>query len=269
MRRGVRQHHRVEVEELHWRAGEDDDGRRRQIMSTPKYMSIFADLRERCLKMPVDMKLPPERQLATDFGVSLMTVRQALSELAAEGWVERVPGSGTFIRRPTVEMGPSLTSFTEDMRRRHLTPSSRLIGFETGAADAQVARELGVPHGDEVVTVERLRFADGEPMCHEIANLPLRLRPVLDSADLEGSIHEVLASVDVVLMSATRRVRAVVAPPRECRLLDLPPDSPALEIIDTFYDARGRPTQTARSRYRFDRYEVVSKLNRQPDESRE
>jgi GntR family transcriptional regulator len=234
-------------------------------MKTPKYQSIFAEMRERCLNLPVDTRLPPERQLAAHFQVSLMTVRQALAELAAEGWVERVPGRGTFVRRPRVEMGPSLTSFTEDMRRRRLTPSSRLIGFDTVPADERVAAELDAAAGSDVVVVERLRFADGEPMCHELAYLPVQLRAILESANLENSIHEVLAEAGVVLTSAVRRVRAVVAPARECRLLDLQPDSPALEITDTFYDARNRPMQNARSRYRFDRYEVVSTLNRQPE----
>ncbi|MQA06346.1 MAG: UTRA domain-containing protein [Streptosporangiales bacterium] len=236
--------------------------------SPPKYLAISADLRERCLKMPVGARLPSERWLAVDFGVSLMTVRQALAELASAGWVERVAGSGTFVRRPRVEMGPSLTSFTEDMRRRNLRPSSRLISFERVATDSDVARELGVRPGDEVITVERLRFADGEPMCHELAHLPLHLLSVLESADLEGSLHEALTAATTVLVSATRKVRALPAPPRECRLLDLPVGSPALEITDTFYDTRNRPVQTARSRYRFDRYEVLSKLSRQPNNSR-
>jgi GntR family transcriptional regulator len=103
-------------------------------MKTPKYQSIFAEMRERCLNLPVDTRLPPERQLAAHFQVSLMTVRQALAELAAEGWVERVPGRGTFVRRPRVEMGPSLTSFTEDMRRRGLVP---FAGEDAAAANQQ------------------------------------------------------------------------------------------------------------------------------------
>lgn len=234
----------------------------------PKYLAISADLRERCLKMSVGSRLPSERWLAADFGVSLMTVRQALAELASAGWVERIAGSGTFVRRPMVEMGPSLTSFTEDMRRRNLTPSSRLISFDQVAADPDVARELAVQPGDEVIGVERLRFADGEPMCHELAYLPLHLRAVLDSANLEGSLHEALTGAGTVLISATRHVRAIPAPARECRLLDLPLGSPALEITDTFYATRSRPIQFARSRYRFDRYEVLSELTRQTDNSR-
>lgn len=236
--------------------------------SPPKYLAISADLRERCLKMSVGARLPSERRLAAEFRVSLMTVRQALGELASTGWVERLAGSGTFVRRPTVEMGPSLTSFTEDMRRRNLTPSARLMRFEQVAADLDVAHELGVDPGDEVITVERLRLADAEPMCHEITHLPRRLFDVLDSADLEGSLHEVLTKAGIVLTSATRYVRAVPAPARECRLLDLPDSSPALEITDTFYDARNRPTQTARSRYRFDRYEVLSELTPSPNHPR-
>ncbi|NED96012.1 GntR family transcriptional regulator [Phytoactinopolyspora alkaliphila] len=237
-------------------------------MKTPKYQSIFTELRERCSRLPVETRLPPERQLAADFDVSLMTVRQALAELAAGGWIERIPGSGTYVRRPRIEMGPSFTSFTEDMRRRHLRPSSLLMGLDTVPADERVATELGVIPGDDVLEVERLRLADREPMCHELAHLPAALRGMIDSSDLEGEIREACAKAGLVMASAVRRVRAVVAPPRECRLLGLPPESPALEIVDTFYDSHSRPAQTARSRYRFDRYEMLSTVGPSPDSPR-
>jgi GntR family transcriptional regulator len=231
-------------------------------MVTPKHVAITNALREHCRDLPVGSRLPSEKEFAVQFEVSRMTVRQALDALEAEGRVERVPGSGTFVRRPTVAMGPNLTSFTEDMCARGLLPSSRLVAFEEVAAPQETADDLGVETDSMVIRMERLRFADHEPMCLEVAYLPMRFQRVLDDADLEGSLHEVLAKAGTVIASGSRRVRAVTAPSRDAQLLGLPELAPALEIIDVFCDANRRPVHRSRSRYRFDRYEVMTELHR-------
>jgi GntR family transcriptional regulator len=231
-------------------------------MPTPKHVAITNALRERCRDLPVGARLPSEKELAAQFEVSRMTVRQALDALTADGRVERVPGSGTFVRRPTVAMGPNLTSFSEDMRGRGLRPGSRLIALEEVAASPEVAADLGVEADSPVIRMERLRFADDEPMCLEEGHLPIRFQRVVDDADLEGSLHEVLAKAGVVVASAHRKVRAVISPSRDAQLLGLPEQAPALEIVDVFYDTSRRPAHRSRSRYRFDRYEVMSELHR-------
>ena len=234
-------------------------------MALPKHVAITNALRERCRDLPVGSRLPSEKELAAEFEVSRMTVRQALDALADQGRVERVPGSGTFVRRPTVAMGPNLTSFSEDMRARGLRPSSRLIAFEELRAAPEVAWDLGIEAGAPVVRLERLRFADDDPMCLEDAYLPGRFQRVLEDADLEGSLHEVLAKAGTVMATARRRVRAVPAPARDAQLLGLPEHAPALEIVDVFYDTGRRPVHRSRSRYRHDRYEVMSNLYRPAD----
>lgn len=234
-------------------------------MGEPKYIKILARLRERCASTPVGAKLPPERALAAEFGVSAMTVRQSLAGLSDEGWITRNPGSGTYVSRPTVTMGPTLTSFTEDMRRLGLTPGSRVIRFESIAPDLETVTTLSLRPGEQAVLLERLRTAGDEPMCHELGVFPSRFGDVLTKSDLTGSVHTALSTIGVVPYSTFRRVRAVVAPPQECDLLELPQKSPVLEIVDTFSDAMGQAIQHVRSRYRFDRYEVRSNIERLPE----
>ncbi|MEV2240328.1 GntR family transcriptional regulator [Micromonospora sp. NPDC049891] len=236
-------------------------------MSTPKHVAITNELREQCRQLPVGSRLPAEKELAAHFAVSRMTVRQALDALASDGRVERVPGLGTFVRRPTVAMGPNLTSFSEDMRARGLRPSSRLIAIEEVSATPEIALDLGLDAGVPVIRLERLRFADDEPMCLEDAYLPARFQRILDDADLEQSLHEILATAGVVMASARRLVRAVPAPSRDAQLLGLAEHAPALEIVDVFYDTNRRPAHRSRSRYRHDRYEVRSDLSRNADRS--
>lgn len=237
-------------------------------MGAPRYIEILDQLRERCAALPPGSRLASERALAEEFDVSAMTVRHSLARLADEGWINRSQGSGTYVSRPTVTMGPSLTSYTEDMLRLGLRPSSEVLRFETIKPDLETVTLLALRPGERAIVLERLRFADGEPMCHEISAFPARLQEALSAADLAGSVHEALGRSGVAPYSTFRRVRAVVAPERECELLGLPPASPALEISDTFSDALGQPFQHVRTRYRFDRYEVLSKIDRLSGSSR-
>lgn len=227
-------------------------------MTVPKYVEIYRALRQRCQQEAIGTRLSSERALAQEFGVSPMTVRQALSRLAEDGWITRSVGSGTYVARPTVAIGPTLTSYTQDMQRRGLSSYSTVLALETVAPDLETRTRLDLRPGEMAVYLERLRYAENEPMCHEVALFPGRLETVLHEADLTGSVHAVLSDANVRPRSIERNVRAVVASARECQLLELPPSSPALEIIDVFTDTLGRKMQYARSRYRFDRYEVLS-----------
>lgn len=228
---------------------------------SPRYVAIADALKERYRKTPEGTRLPSERSLSQEFGVSVVTLRQALSLLAQGGWIRKVGGSGSYVARPTVQMGPSLTSFTEDMKRRGLTPSSEVLRAETVPTNADIAEHLSLRPGTSAFLLERIRFADGEALCHEVGVLPEPYGRLLQEADLEGSIHVALADEGIIIQKAQRSVRAVIGPDRECHLLSLPPRSPLLEIIDVFCDSFGSPIQYARSRYRFDRYEVRSNLD--------
>ena len=225
---------------------------------SPLYVSIAETLKGRYRKTPVGTRLPSERSLSEEFGVSVVTLRHALSVLSQGGWIRKAAGSGSYVTRPTVLMGPSLTSFTEDMKRRGLSPSSQILRAETLPTNDEMAEHLSLKPGTHAFLVERVRYADGEAMCHEIAVFPEHFRKLLENSDLEGSIHAALADEGITIRSAQRSVRAVFTSDRERELLELTRQSPLLEVEDVFSDSFGTPIQYARSRYRFDRYEVRS-----------
>src|SRR5215217_9713202 len=126
----------------------------------PKYSQlreILLDLVE--TELDADQSIPSERELSSRFGLSRMTARQAVEHLVSEGRLYRVQGKGTFVARPKIDMPLRLTSFTEDMRARGLTPGSRDLDRRRIPASAAVARELNIDTGDLIYVIERLRTA--------------------------------------------------------------------------------------------------------------
>src|SRR6188474_976969 len=87
-------------------------------------------------RLDVGNAIPSERQLSSDLGVSRLTVRAAIDELAREGYLVRRRGSGTFVREPKIAQELTMTSFSEEMRRRGMRPGSRTLSLEVKHAGA-------------------------------------------------------------------------------------------------------------------------------------
>src|SRR5687768_3636930 len=108
-------------------------------------------------RLGVGEAIPSERQLSSDLGVSRLTVRAAIEELVREGYLLRRRGSGTFVREPKIAQELTMTSFSEDMRRRGLRPASRTLSLSTTMAGAYLGRCLHVSPSERIVVVQRLR----------------------------------------------------------------------------------------------------------------
>ncbi|WP_241901455.1 GntR family transcriptional regulator [Nocardioides houyundeii] len=172
---------------------------------------------------------PSERDLVAHFGVARMTVRQALDALVAEGLLERIPGRGTFVASPPRRQA-RLTSFTEDLRRRGLTPRSRTVLARIEKAGPGVARALEVSAGAPVIHWKRLRSAGEEPVCLEDAYLNEALLPGFLSDGLPLSLYEELAARDLRPTWAEDSVRADRATQEERALLGLAETHPVLRL---------------------------------------
>ncbi len=191
-------------------------------------------------------RLPSERELASRYGCSLITVRRALDELAREHRLTRTQGRGTFAARPAIERDLLGTgSFTEEMRARGLEPQTRVVTARQQPSSEKVAAALELGLGAPIVYLERLRIAAGEPLLLEQVHLPAERFPGLLDEDLEhNSLYEVLATRYGTAVARTREtIEPVLLRAREAKLLEHDPHRPALLLEGTAYTAADEPVE--------------------------
>jgi GntR family transcriptional regulator len=234
----------------------------------PKYRLLREALIERIRSLPEGAALPTERELCADFGVSRATVRHALLGLEGEQRIYRRQGKGTFVARRKIEQRLGLTSHTEEMRARGMVPGSKLIDVSRIAASTEVATALRLAEGTEVLQIERLRLADGEPIAIEVLYLQAeRFDGISAALGESGSFYQLLHSdYGVELASAEETIEAVIAGAREAELLGCGQAAPLLLLSRLSLDTRGRPIEYVRSLYRGDRFRLRRHLERSHDE---
>jgi GntR family transcriptional regulator len=213
-------------------------------------------------QLQVGEAIPSERRLSSELGVSRLTLRAALDDLVRDGYLVRRHGSGTFVSEPKIAQQLTLTSFSEDMRRRGMTPSSRTLELTVSPAGARLSSRLQVPPEDHVTRVRRLRYADGETMAIETLHVPRRLVPELTPEDLENrSFYQLLEErYEILIASGVQTIEPTVTDEEESALLGVPVHSPAFLFERTTRDESGRVIELVRSIYRGDRYRLITEL---------
>jgi GntR family transcriptional regulator, N-acetylglucosamine utilization regulator len=204
---------------------------------------------------------PSERELVQHFGVARMTVRQALDALVAEGLLERVPGRGTFVARAKIDVQVRLSSYTEEMARRNMRPSSRTMLARMEAAGPGVARALEIGEGDKVVHWQRLRLADAVPMCIEDAYLADSIVPKFLEQPLPESLYTDLQRRDLLPTWGEDSVDAALSRADEAELLGIRAGDPVLRIARRAF-AGNIAVEVSRSTYRADRFTLWVPLSR-------
>ncbi|MER7249804.1 GntR family transcriptional regulator [Kribbella sp. NPDC000426] len=224
-------------------------------MSVPLHFVVKTRLVEVVEGLGEGAALPPERVLAKEFGVSRWTMRQAIRELIADGRLRARQGQGTFVATPKLVQPLALVSYTEALRAQGHTPAREVVEFDDLAADAVLAEKLDIAEGAPVHRLERVLFADGQPIGLETTYLSVERFPTLKEVlDPTGSLYGCLTGqLGVQFGEGEELVETVIATPREADLLKATQSLPMLLLHRKSRDTAGRPIEAVRSLYRGDR----------------
>ncbi|MCI0547785.1 MAG: GntR family transcriptional regulator [Candidatus Rokubacteria bacterium] len=235
----------------------------------PRYHQIAEHLRERIARGPLvpGARLDNQRQLAREYGVTLMTLRQALELLERDGLVTRRHGLGTFVASPSVDYDIlQLRSLAGDLSAQGEDVVTRFVRCHFGRAVAHVATELGARAGARVFVLERLRLVAGHPMSFQRSFLTSELGEEVARADLRVTpLRDVLAcKLGLEIVTARETVSAVPLEARAARELRCRPGIAAFRSDRTSLDAAGTPVVHDRVFIPGDRFRITRELRFDP-----
>ncbi len=194
-------------------------------MQEPMYIKIHNKIKRAIedKKYTVGERIPAERQLAARFNVSRMTLRQAIKTLEDEGILERRLGSGTYVASQKVQEKMSgVMSFTQITRANGQVPSSKLISYRVTKPSLSEKEKLKLEDTDDVLRMERIRFADEVPICYEVVAIPAELIKDFSKSDISSSLYQTLEKKGgYQISSVTENIGAAVASENDARLLSI------------------------------------------------
>lgn len=201
--------------------------------------------------------LPSERELGERFRVSRVVIRGALARLEGEGLIYRMQGKGAFVSKNKVNQNASrLTSFTQDMLQRNMTPGSKVLAKEFVPCTPFLSSKLQIHNEEHVFMLKRLRMADNSPMAIEVCFLPESIgRQIVDHLVDNASLYQLLAEkCGIQLKYAMQTIEVGTLEKIERDLLGQNcPRCTAIITRQTF-DVDNNAVEFVESRYRSDRY---------------
>jgi GntR family transcriptional regulator len=234
--------------------------------TVPRYHQIAEALRARISAggLTAGQRLDNQRQLAQSFGVTLMTLRQALDVLARDGLITRRHGLGTFVAPPPVDydilqfrtLAGDLSAVGEDV-------ATRFLRSRFGRADRRVAQELGLAEGARMFVLERLRLVDGQPLSFQVSHLPAAIGEEAAKADLTVTpLRHVLSfKLGIEITAARETVSAETLPARAARELGCAAGAPCFRSDRVSTDAERRPIVYDRVFIPGDRFRITRQLH--------
>jgi GntR family transcriptional regulator len=211
-------------------------------------------------KLQPEDEFPDIAEFARRYNASEDDVRNAIRDLVYEGWVERAPGEPQVLRVPRHRLWGTVGgnhSLTREAKRRGMTPGTEVVLLETLPSWPAVRTRLKLEPGDEVIVVERLRTADGEPVSLEYSYYPAKLYPgmtkelFLAEGEGQSSFKVMQEKFGLVPHKAQDELTAVAIEEREAKLLGLEPGTPVLVRFRVTLSDKGVPIKGSRAIYKF------------------
>lgn len=207
-------------------------------------------------KYEVDSLIPTEKEMSERFDISRTTVRQAITELVQEGWLYRVKSKGTFIARQKIKQDflQRLETFAEQMNRIGVEPSTEVLDYKITKASKEVAENLRIQEGEQVIYLFRRRFGDKEPVVTVETFLPFDKCAFIKDYDFETiSLYDTLSTHEATrIYSARRFIEAVEATTRDAQYLNIRKGAPVQLSYSVGFNKDNVPLEYSIARYRGD-----------------
>lgn len=233
----------------------------------PLYYQLATILREKIVTglYVMDDKFPTEAELVKNYGVSRITVRQALNILEKEELIRREAGKGTFVTGYPIFKGAlQMDGTLNGLIAMGLATTPTLLEVREVKVAAQEAEAIGIEAGTRIVRAKRVRYCDGKPYCFIINHIPVEIgRRIPEERWSKGSLLQFMErQLGIELGDADERVRATLADAHLARWLEVRIGAPLLHVEYEIHAADGSPVQTAVIYYRSDSYTFLLKLTR-------
>ncbi|MCD8510416.1 MAG: GntR family transcriptional regulator [Bacillus sp. (in: Bacteria)] len=209
--------------------------------------------------------LPSEREYSERYEISRMTVRQAITKLATEGLIVRQKGRGTFIAEKAIEQPlKGITSFTEEILSRNMTPTSSIIHFKEVEVNEPIREKLKLDEGSIVYEIYRVRLADGNPIAVELTYTPKTIVGNLSAEEFnQQSFYDyVEKKLNLKISYGEQEIESVLANEMEIEHLNLEQGNPILLVHRLTMLIDGTPFEYCRTSYRADKYKYRIQLER-------
>jgi len=218
--------------------------------------------------LPPGTQLPTEGEYARQFGVSLAPIRQALGELAQQGYIDRRTRRGTFVRQRKIDQKiASLSSFTDAMHETNLSVSVQVLRLELLRPRKDIAARLGISESESVVLLQRRCSLDREPAALLFSWLPATMFPNLESKCLEDrSLYHLLEDeYDCIMQRAESYFEVCPATQETSSLLATGLGISLIRVESVTYDRYDRAVEYVEVFHRADRYRFFIESRREED----
>lgn len=226
----------------------------------PLYYRIKEDIKDKIDKNEYrkGQMMPTEKELCQEYGVCRVTVRKALEELITEGVLERGFGKSATVSFDKVPRSVNkLSGLFEELEKDGIKCSSFILSQEKIRGDAKLQRVMRLVDGNNAVRIERLRYANGVPLCYQIIYLNDELCGGVRLSNGEYSLYGMLEKeFGVKLVYAEQTIRAVMSDHRMSALLELPEPSCMLLVTRKAYNESKICVEYSKTYYVSGRYEM-------------
>ena len=228
-------------------------------MPKAKYEGIYHSIKKRieAQDYPYQSLLPSENTLIEEYACSRNTVRRALAELVADGYVQTMQGRGVRViyqpvGKTTFSIG-GIETFQETARRNHLHAVTKVTKFETVIADECFAAKSGFSVGDELWSIERVRYLDGKALILDVNYFLKEFVPGLTPEIAANSIYDYIENtLGMQIITSKRHITVEHATARDEKLLDMDSYDCVAVVVNQTFNASGLLFEYTQSRHQPD-----------------